>query len=261
MSGLTAVVLPGSGSDDRFVRAAFAGPSDRLGIRLIAPPPQRGRNLVAGYRAALDAALAGTADGAGPLLVGGISLGAHVAASWAAERIGHDPGLSGRLAGLLLALPAWTGPPGDAPAAVAARMTAAQVRAGGVAAAVEQARAGAPDWLASELSRSWHGFGAGLADALDAAATEPGPTPDALGGLALPAGVAGLRDDPVHPLAQAQAWQRLLPRSALVVTALDPFGADPAVLGRATLLGWLRARTGPRPVSPGDGAGRVPPRG
>ncbi|WP_316689181.1 alpha/beta hydrolase [Pseudonocardia sp. H11422] len=257
-SGVTAIVLPGSGSDDRFVRAAFQAPLGALGIPLVAPVPERGGRLVAGYRSALDDAL-GTAlrKPAGTVVVGGISLGAHVAAAWAAERLGEDPGAASALAGLLLALPAWTGPPGDAPAALAARVTAAQVRRGGVAAAVAQARAGAPSWLAAELARAWQGFGAGLADALDAAAAEPGPAPQALRTLDVPAGIAGLRDDPVHPLARARHWQRLLPRAALVVSALDPVGADPAVLGRATLLGWLRARTSPPRISRDGGAGRA----
>ncbi|MHA6795031.1 alpha/beta hydrolase [Pseudonocardia bannensis] len=248
------------------MRAVFAAPLTALGIPLVAPAPERGGHLIAGYRSALDAALHDTLDPAtgkpvGTLLVGGISLGAHVAAAWAAERLGEDPGAANALAGLLLALPAWTGPAGDAPAALAARVTAAQVRRGGVAAAVEQARAGAPPWLAAELARAWQGFGAGLADALDAAAAEPGPTPQALRTLDVPAGIAGLRDDPVHPLARARDWQRLLPRAALVVSALEPFGADPAVLGRAALLGWLRARTSPPGISRDGGAARVSPPG
>jgi hypothetical protein len=35
-----------------------------------------------------------------------------------------------------------------------------------------------------------------------------------------------------------------LPRSALVTTRLATFGADPEVLGRATVLAWLRATSG-----------------
>src|SRR4051794_118042 len=167
-------MLPGSGSDQVFLRSVFADALAAVGVDLVAPAPRRGADVVAGYRAALDAA------GAEPVLVGGISLGAHVAARWAAAAP------RGRVAGLLLALPAWTGSPmGTAPAALAARWTAARARAGGVAAAVA-ATAGAPAWLAAELGRAWAGYGAGLASALEAAADEPAPTEVELRGLEVP---------------------------------------------------------------------------
>ena len=168
------------------------------------------------------------------MLVGGVSLGAHVAARWAAAAP------RGRVAGLLLALPAWTGLPRAAPAAVAARWTAAQARRGGVAAAVA-ASAGAPSWLVAELGRAWAGYGAGLAPAFETAAEEPAPTTAELAGLDVPVGVAALVDDPVRPLEVAQEWHAALPRSALVTTTLAAFGADPGALGRAAALAWLRA--------------------
>ncbi len=217
-----------------FVRAAFAGPLAALGIVLTAPAVRAGPGVVAGYRAALDAALDATPDG---LLVGGISLGAHVAAAWAAERP------DARLGGLLLALPAWTGTPGGAPAALAARVTAALVRAEGVAGALEAARAGSPPWLATELGRAWSRHGDGLAAALEAAAATPAPDEAALRSLTPAAGIAALVDDPVHPLAEARRWRGLLPRADLVTSTLAVFGSDPAVLGRAAVLAWLRAAT------------------
>jgi len=60
----------------------------------------------------------------------------------------------------------------------------------------------------------------------------------------VPAGVAALVDDPVHPSGVARRWQAALPRSALVTTRLATFGADPGALGRATVLAWLRAAAG-----------------
>lgn len=206
-----------------------------LDITLHAVRPRHGCDVVTGYREALDAALREP----GPVLVGGVSLGAHVAAAWAA---GRAPGTGP--AGLLLALPAWTGPAGDAPAALAARLTAGTVRAAGVDGAVRAARQGTPPWLAAELERAWTGYGPGLADALEAAAAEPGPDPAALRSLAVPTGLAALVDDPVHPLAEAQRWRELLPRAALRTTSLAAFGADPAVLGRAAVLGWREAASG-----------------
>jgi hypothetical protein len=224
-------VLPGSGSDARFVRSAFGPALAARGVALDAVTPRPGADVVAGYRAALDAA----AGRPGAFLVGGISLGAHVAAEWAAERV------PGGLAGVLLALPAWTGAPDDAPAAAAARATAAQVRGGGLAAAVAAARAGAPPWLADELARAWAGYGPGLADALDAAAAQPAPDLATLGSLAVPVGIAALVDDPVHPLVTAMAWARALPCAALRTTTLAALGADPAVLGRAAVQAWRQA--------------------
>src|SRR5882757_11026672 len=110
----TAVLLPGSGSDEVFVDAALAAPLRAIGLTVHTPSVRPGAEVVRGYLAALESAALD-----GPVLVGGISLGAQVAARWAARR-GAD---SGGVAGLLLALPAWTGRPGSAPAAVAASAT------------------------------------------------------------------------------------------------------------------------------------------
>lgn len=240
---LVAVVLPGSGSDARFVRSAFDEPLAAVGAHLVAPDPDPRRGVVAGYRSALDEALrtarAMTSDTPARLLVGGVSLGAHVAVDWAAH-----PGRSPHVAGLLLALPAWTGAPGDAPAALTARATAQQLRDTDLDATVAAMRASAPRWLADELSRSWAAHGDGLAAALDEAAATPAPRDAVLGGLTVPAGVVAAVDDPVHPAAVAHRWVGLLPRARLVETRLDAVGADPAVLGRAAVLGWLHASTG-----------------
>jgi pimeloyl-ACP methyl ester carboxylesterase len=230
--GTVAVLLPGSGSDAVFVRRAFEGPLRAFGIPVQALPPTPGADLVAHYRRALDAAL----DAGRPVLAGGISLGAHIAASWAADR--RDAGV----VGLLLALPAWRGPAGSAPAALAARLTAAQVRREGTAGAVAAARGGgAPDWLVAELARAWAGYGGGLADALEAAAATAGPDDTALATLRMPVGVVGLTGDPVHPHAEAAAWARRIPAAQLCTASFTAFGTDPAVLGRAALLAWLRA--------------------
>lgn len=242
---ITAVVLPGAGSDEQFVRRAFARPLRALGIDLVAPAPAPGRDLVSGYRAALDGACDSAHDSApGGLLVGGISLGAHVAAGWAREQ------RPDRLSGLLLALPAWTGRAetgraDGAPAAQAARATADLVRTAGLQGAVDVARAGSPPWLATELERAWRRYGPGLAASLDAAAQEPAPDADALRSLAVPTGIAALVDDPVHPLVEARRWTALVPGAVLHTATLAAFGADPEVIGRAAVLGWLRSRVSP----------------
>lgn len=235
------MLLPGSGSDHVFVVSAFGFPLSALGIRLVAPPPEPGGAVVSAMWHALDSAVEESgADGAG-LLVGGISLGAHVAAGWAA-------GNPGRCAGLLLALPAWLGPADAAPAAGAARASANAVRRDGLPRTLAAMRAAVPQrWLADELDRAWRSYGDGLADALDAAAASAAPTAAQLRRLTMPAGIAALADDPLHPRAVAERWRRALPSAAVVTTSLDAVGRDRATLGRATVLAWLRAASTPVP--------------
>ena len=95
----TAVLLPGSGSDADFVLRAFA-PLTELCARTVAvdaAPP----SVVAGYRAALDAAASD-----GPMLACGVSLGSAVAASWALENPGADVTLVSYSIGVGIALDA-----------------------------------------------------------------------------------------------------------------------------------------------------------
>ncbi|MGX7826778.1 alpha/beta fold hydrolase [Actinokineospora sp. 24-640] len=226
----TAVLLPGTGSDEVFVRSVFAVPVSVLGARLLTPAPVPGLGLAEAYLTCLDRA----AD-AGPVIAGGISLGAHLAAEWAVAN-------PGRCAGLLLALPGWTGPPDGAPAALAATYSAADVRARGTAAALASAVDGVAGWLADELTRAWTAYGPGLADSLACAAARPAPSTAELEGLDVPAGVACCVDDPVHPERVAEEWAAALPRAVLRRTRLEVLGADPEALGRAAVLGLLRAR-------------------
>jgi hypothetical protein len=106
---------------------------------------------------------------------------------------------------------------------------------------------GVPSWLALELTRSWRGYGAGLADSLDAAAGRSAPTLAELSALEMPAGIAACVDDPVHPAEVAAEWAAALPRSAVRVTRLAIVGADPEALGRAAVLAWLHAGGQPLP--------------
>ncbi|WP_064742843.1 alpha/beta fold hydrolase [Pseudonocardia spinosispora] len=232
-----AVLLPGSGSDEVFVRAAFTDPLRTLGYDVHAPAPGSGAGVVQSYLDALDEA----AKRGVPLVVGGVSLGAQVAARWAAARSSRG---DRTVVGLLLALPAWTGPPSDAPAALAASLTASAVRRDGLAATVAATRAQTPDWLGAELARAWSGHGSGLADSLDAAAASPGPDAADLTALRVPVGLVGMTDDPIHPLSVAEDWLTHLPRAALVTMPLRELGADPANLGRAATTAWLRAGGG-----------------
>ena len=100
LRGVTAVLLPGTGSDDDYVYRAFSAALHDVGAVVMTPPPQPDR-LIEGYLAELDNAAAGA-----PIAVGGVSIGAAVAAAWALAHPGHA-------VAVLAALPPWTGVAGD----------------------------------------------------------------------------------------------------------------------------------------------------
>lgn len=220
LRGVTAVLLPGTGSDEDYLRRAFAGPLAQAGMTLTAVSPESD-GLVAGYRRALDAAT-------GPIVVGGVSIGAAVATRWALEH-------PGRAMAVLAVLPPWTGAPDGAPAALSARHTADQLRRAGLAATTAAMRSSSPAWLADELSRSWRRQWPGLPDAMDEAAAYPGPSAAELGRLATPMAVVAAPDDLIHPSKIALEWASSVPRAALRTVTLEQFGPDPTALGAAGL--------------------------
>lgn len=222
LRGVTTVLLPGTGSDDDYVHRAFSGPLRQAGASLVAPRPQPGR-LIDGYLSALDGAAR-----LGPIGVGGVSIGAAVAAAWA---LTHP----GQAIAVLAALPAWAGAPAAAPAALAARHSASRLRADGLAATTTQMRASSPPWLADELTRSWRAQWPQLPDAMEEAAAYVAPSCADLSRLAAPLAVAAAVDDPIHPLQVAVDWVAAAPRAALRAVTLDQIGADPAALGAACL--------------------------
>ncbi|GFG64366.1 hypothetical protein MKUB_18560 [Mycobacterium kubicae] len=222
LRGATAVLLPGTGSDDDYVARAFSEPLQRAGAVVLTPPP-RPDSLIDGYRTALD-----DAARTGPIVVGGVSIGAAVAAAWA---LAHP----GRAVAVLAALPPWTGSPDSAPAAHAARYTASQLRCDGLAATTTQMRASSPPWLAEELTRSWRAQWPLLPDAMEEAASYIAPSAAELAGLTVPLAVAAAVDDPIHPLQVGRDWTSAAPRAALREVTLDQIGADPAALGAACL--------------------------
>lgn len=222
LSGVSTVLLPGTGSDDDYVYRAFSGALHDAGAGVLAAAPRRG-GLIAGYLAELDSAAAEA-----PIAVGGVSIGAAVAVAWA---LAHP----GRAVAVLAALPAWTGRPEGAPAAQAARQSALALRRDGLVATTAQMRASSPRWLADELARSWAGQWPDLPDAMDEAAGYVAPTCSELAQLAIPMGVAAAVDDPVHPVEVAVEWAAAAPHAALKKLKLDEIGSDPAVLGAACL--------------------------
>ena len=101
--------------------------------------------------------------------MGGVSIGAAVAVAWALQHPDHA-------VAVLAALPAWTGAPDGATAAIAAQHSARQLRDEGLEATTAQMRASSPPWLADELARSWRGQWPHLPDAMDEAAGYVAPT-------------------------------------------------------------------------------------
>ncbi len=229
--GPIAVLLPGSGSSADFVQRAFGPALAAAGYRLVTPPPVPGGRVATAALADLDAAARGRAG----VLVGGVSLGAHIAARWAAGAVAGP-----RLAGLVLALPAWTGPPG--PVAAASAVAAAAVERHGPAAALRvAAAAGGPRWIIDELAASWPGYGADLAGTLRATAVTPGPDPAQLRRIGVPVGLVGFRDDPMHPAGVTEEWAGLIPRCAVEWLRLADLADDRSLLGAAALRAWHRA--------------------
>ncbi|MFJ5992589.1 alpha/beta fold hydrolase [Lentzea sp. NPDC092896] len=218
MPAETVLLLPGTASDEVFVRSVFTEPLSQVGAVLDAPSVR----TLSERLTALENAPAGH-----PIVVGGVSLGAHVAARWAVAN-------PDRCAGLVLALPAWTGAPDEAPAALAARASAEIVRTQGLTTAL----AGTTGWLHDELNRAWRGYGDQLVPHLEEAAESLAPTLDELKSLDVPTGIVGCTDDPVHPIAVARAWADAIPRAVLVTTTLNAY---PHALGRA-VQAWQRAR-------------------
>lgn len=218
----TAVVLPGTGSDACFAEKAFGPELRRRGITPIAVDPDP-RGVVASYVAALDDAAEN-----GPLLVGGVSIGAAVALRWAFDN-------PDRAVGILAALPAWTGDPLESPAAGSARWTASELRAHGLEAVTATMTASSPSWLARELTRSWSAQWPDLPSALDEAACYRALDVDELRAVGTPVGIAAAVDDAVHPLEVGRRWAREIPRAQLATVTLEQIGDDPSVLGRLCL--------------------------
>lgn len=214
------VLLAGAGSDDEFIRQVFSEPLEHHGTRVIAVPPEPTR-LIDSYICALD-----DAAQHGPIAVGGISLGAAIATMWALNN-------SARVLAVLAALPAWTGPPQEAPAAVAARQGAQHMRCEGLESALKAMQATSPVWLAKELTRSWSRQWPALPDAMVEAATYVSPSVTQLQRLNVPMGVAGAHDDPVHPWQVAAQWAAAAPYAQLRTLSLADIGANPATLGQA----------------------------
>lgn len=233
-AGPVALVAHGAGSSGRFVRAAFAEPVRReLGLALVTydlrghgastPVHSPDRHGLAHHVADL-AAVAETCDA---VVIGGVSLGAHVALAHLARGGGADAAFA--------CLPAWTGRavPGEGPHAA----VAADVARAGIPAMIAQLHADAslPDWLRDTLVTDWSvHHPASLAAALTSLDGGLAPTEAELRGLAVPTAVVGWPDDPGHPEAVARAWAEWLPGGRAVEASMDEMDTGVDHLGEVT---------------------------
>lgn len=232
----------GAGSSPSFVVKTFGPALHAAGIRLItwhhrghgASSPVRDPAQAGSERYAEDVGALLAASGA--RFAGGISLGAHATARWAMT----CPRDAAALSGLLLAAPGWVGPP-DAVAAANATQ-ADELAAIGVAAAVARVREGAPPWLADEVAEWWPAHDVdSLVTVLRALATTDGPRETELAAVTVPCGIAGLQDDPLHPVEVARRWAAALPVAQIDEVPLATLAGDRGALGRAALRAWERA--------------------
>ncbi|GAC58353.1 hypothetical protein GOHSU_37_00490 [Gordonia hirsuta DSM 44140 = NBRC 16056] len=225
----TVVLMAGTGSDDDYLRRSFGPAVAGAGGELIALAPTAG--LIENYRAALDAA----AERTGPIVTGGVSIGAVVGLRWALDRGPRA------CKGVLAALPPWSGPVGDSLAALSARLTAQAIDDDGLEPTIAAMAATSPAWLAGELSRSWRALAdRDLVGQLRLAASVPAPTLDEIAGLQVPLAIAGAPDDPLHPIQVARDWAQAAPAGALTELPLSTWGPDEARLGTACLDSWRR---------------------
>ena len=180
-------------------------------------------DVVAAVTAAVEVA---EATGRTVGVVGGISLGAHAVARWAAERTGPSPDL-------VLAMPAWTGAPGAV--ATLTAVSADEIEREGTAGILDRLLAASPDdWVVDELVRAWTGRDpVELARSLRAAASSPAPGVDELALVRARTVVVALADDPLHPVRVAEEWAAAIPGAHLVVVPRGAPGTDRGALGAA----------------------------
>ncbi|MFT4043912.1 MAG: alpha/beta hydrolase [Gordonia sp. (in: high G+C Gram-positive bacteria)] len=228
------IAMPGTGSDADYVRRAFGPAARMLGVELIATQPGTDlphTDFIHGYRRILDRAAADHHS----VLVGGVSIGAAVALDWALGPIGIA-----HCAGVLAALPAWSGDPANAVAAYSARVTAATLTQTGLESTIDTMVASSPTWLSAELSRSWRALYPALIGQLQAAAAYIAPDATRIASLRAPLAITAAVDDPLHPLAVAQEWHSAAARADLTEIRLCELGDDARVLGDSCARGWLR---------------------
>lgn len=217
-----AAVLHGTGSTAEFLTRAFGPAVTDRDWALIAHDDRTGQ------MDAMVAALAECTVDPAVAVIGGVSLGAHAAAAFAAR--------TGWRGGLLLVMPAWSGQAGDV--ARLTSQTADRIAARGVEPVLAdiEAHAAPGDWVVAELIRAWRSYPPHtLIDCMRAAGSQSAPTPEELASIRARTVVVGLRDDPTHPVSVAGQWADSIPGARLALLDRDLAGRDVDVLGRTAL--------------------------
>ena len=223
-----AVLAHGTGSDAGFLRSSFRKGDLEVDEILALDDPSGDVDVVV---SAIDTAVNAAFDSGNQVRwVGGVSLGAHASALWAAEHAG-----AARVEGLLLVFPAWTGPPGAIAGATA--HTASAIDRIGSAALIDELTLTSPDdWVVSALARSWPQYGdSALSAALRRTSKSPGPRLDQLRDIDIACGVVALADDSLHPSEVAREWCAAIPRAGYAVLPRDLAGRGPEVIGQAAM--------------------------
>lgn len=205
----TALLVPGSASTGDFVARAFAPLLAEVDTLTTVQDTSGEAAAIAAALARVQAVLRHQGEPIAAVI--GVSIGAHAAALWASA--GPQPPHPGLL---VLAMPAWTGPPG--PTAAMTKAAADRIADRGVQAELaDLQRDFGDDWVVAELYEAWSTLPeALLLTSLRGTSTSPAPTADQLAAIDLPTVVVALDDDPMHPETVARSWSQAIPGAALV---------------------------------------------
>lgn len=208
------VMAHGAGSHAGFLVRAF--PDDRTGLRLRAVDDRTGR-----IDRIMNALAAEAVDHT--VVLGGVSLGAHAAATLLARA-----DLPRQIVAGVLVMPAWTGAPDRVAHLTAAAADALAVLGpDGVLAELDS-----QDWVTGELADAWaQRDPAELVSELSQTAQQAAPDRGTLRRIPVPCVVVALADDPLHPESVARQWAELIPRSQLVVIGRNQPSVDLACFG------------------------------
>jgi len=228
------LLLHGVGSSSRFLTEAFGAPLQDRGWRLLGADLRgHGRSTALADPEAHAHArhvddVRALVDDLGPVVIGGVSLGAHAAVGAAANGV--------PCRAVLACLPAWNGRSvrGRGPhAAIAAEV--ASIGIGGILERLRRQDGMAP-WLRDVLLRDWPTHDpASLAAALTALDGGMAPTADQVGGLEIPLALVAWPDDPGHPIAVARQWEAAAPTGHLEQITIADLEPTRAAMGRAAV--------------------------
>lgn len=235
-----ALMVHGTGSNPEFLRRCFVQSTHAHGYSLASyrlrghgPHPQA---APAGFDRLLED-LAAAVEQASPQVLGGVSLGAHLSAAFAAA--------GGAVGGLLLVFPAWTGAP-DSVAAANAHQAEAILAKGTdrCLRELDAALAGSDlHWVYDEMAATWPEHEQDhLVEIFRRTAESAAPGLPELARISIPTSVVSSVDDPLHPLAVGQTWARAVPAAVLSTLSMHDLAPDRALLGELAWKGLSGSR-------------------